>query len=102
MDRVILSRLRCVVLGIDSAAEIWFESPVEAVLLVSFYGDRLATWTAATEWSSRFCQHFTGFPAICRNSGKTAWNAVDASADCRYITTRQTQGVDDANNTTGS
>ena len=50
-----MQSLRCVVLGTESAAEVWCESADYSQLLVSFHGDRLATWTAAVEWSGRFC-----------------------------------------------
>jgi len=49
-----------VVLGTESAAEVWCESVTDSQLLVSFHGDRLATWTAAVEWAGRFC------PAVVR------------------------------------
>ena len=50
-----MQSLRCVVLGTESAAEVWCESATDSQLLVSFHGDRLTTWAAAVEWSGRFC-----------------------------------------------
>ena len=43
------------VLGTEDAAEVWCESAGWQMLLVSFCGDRLATWTAAVEWAGRLC-----------------------------------------------
>ena len=61
-DRVLMQSLRCVVLGTESAAEVWCESADDSQLLVSFHGDRLATWTAAVEWSGRLCSRLQFLP----------------------------------------
>ena len=57
-----MQSLRCVVLGTESAAEVWCESADDSQLLVSFHGDRLTTWAAAVEWSGRFCNHLQFLP----------------------------------------
>ena len=61
-DRVLMQSLRCVVLGTESAAEVWCESADASQLLVSFHGDRLTTWAAAVEWSGRFCNRLQFLP----------------------------------------
>ena len=69
-DRVLMQSLRCVVLGTESAAEVYCESATDSQLLVSFHGDRLTTWAAAVEWSGRFCNRLQFLPCA-QNSEKS-------------------------------
>ncbi len=70
-DRVLIQSLRCVVLGTESAAEVWCESADDLQLLVSFHGDRLTTWAAAVEWSGRFCHRLQLLP--CGQHSEKSW-----------------------------